>query len=272
MSEIFPNSSVDRLKEFNINHETVRAQLMAEFKERQATVVKKSNPARNSLVDNVIGLHGADIVDDEEILDRYEKVANSLLGKRGQPVIVIKRWVDKEGCGGFGGQTEEVLKRTLCVGKLSGEKLKFDFSEDYSIRHRAYLPTAKFVKRGHGNSYTENEPEFVAGSITVSGLDPVYSPDLVFIGSDLDKQLNINIGDLAYAGRHSIDDTIYGPPIKLEIIAGTEDIQKWINERGSNHTYDFRLEYVKIKGLADMLGIKGIEPTKDELRNLYLSM
>lgn len=206
----------------------------------------------------VLGLYGERLIDEPHIVDNYEVVEDSLHGKLGQPVMVIKQML--------GGNKSPVNVQTFVyLGILTGEEMQVDL-----VKQTVHMPTNKFclVKKPFVLP-TQNIAMFDK-PIQLTTLNPEPTVPKEDLGADLHKPLDVDYSD----GQRQISATWQYPA--LEVVSGLDEIHDWLGrgvegfERRQKDTdpllYD--RQYLALRDMADHLCIEGFMATNPHLKDI----
>lgn len=205
-----------------------------------------------------LALYGPDLIDSPHILDNCEMAEDSLRGKKGQPVMVIKQRLGKT-------NSPLDLQSFLYLGVISDEQLLID----YELK-KIQLPTFKFgVVENRGladyKNFTVHEKPILLA--TLHSNHPSYTN----LGKDLNMPLDTRLKSTVY---RSLPTEVEYPA--LEIVCGTKEINEWFGY--DDESLEARLKtldllnydrlYTALKIMAEELGIEGIKPLNLHLQNI----
>ena len=233
-------AEADARQRLAVERESAKAQIR-DARERIAAGEETSG---SKLHDGLVVVYGEYLVDYPTILENYERVAEGLKGKRGEPVVIVHSWTELEGCTGFGGEAEEVNYTEVTVGVLGGTELIFDYEE-----RNCKLPTSKYAQIS--SKPYPSEPHVAEGGLEIGG-SPFMSHKFD-IGPELDRKVD---------GFTSHFDEEQVP--KLIFAAGHDAINEWL----SNDSFIAEYSLIKTRKLCEKLGIEPIEPVTDSQRSL----
>jgi len=210
----------------------------------QAAIVAGTETTGSPLHDGLIVLYGGELVQNPKIVENYERVAAELIGKIGQPVAVIHRWVDKTGCSGMGGRMTDVVRSTIDLGILDGENLLFDYAE-----HICALPTPRYAHKNFDYSYTE--PQLKWWGLVVARIKATLRD--FDLGADLDKE--VHSGKDHFTPMLDEDRRLTA----LTIAVGYDGIAKYLAKSRKNQLTSG--EHYELNDLCKLLQINTIVPT-----------
>lgn len=213
------------------------------------------------LRDGVIVLYGGWLATGPEILKNYEETAENLKGKAGEPVVIVHRWTQREGCSGFGRRDNSyrVLRTDTSVGVLEGDELVFDYDEKTCA-----LPTSRYACQG---SKHRDEVRVHEGNLTIGRADLPFSLDW-YNWFDLGAlHQTIDPGELEEA---RLPFYRGGSMDALTVAIGNAGITEWLagGEEAFGHT---TAEFGTARRLCDELGIPRLDPVTDEQKR-YLGI
>lgn len=112
------------------------------------------------LHDGIIVLYGPDLIRYPQIATNYEETAEKLMGKAGEPVVLVNRWRKRTGRIGRRVEPQYMITDSVSVGVLDEEELKFDYDEN-----ACYLPTSQYARLSRRH---ESEIQISEGALIVS--------------------------------------------------------------------------------------------------------
>ncbi len=217
---------------------------------QKAIATGEDSGTGNLLHDGLIVLYGKDLVHpDQQIEKNYQKVIEALKGKTGQPVVLIHRWIEHEGCSGFGGTRTPAVKRVVTVGVISGEELIFDYNAGTCV-----LPTSSQASDSNRQLELPGNPD--NGLIVASSSGGLsHMSDL---GYDLGRKLGGDFSDPDHLFIHGME--------AMTLAIGQDEIGKWLtNAEGAFRAIN---EFTEVVKLCKKLGVDPIDPSDERLKAL----
>lgn len=214
------------------------------LEDAQRNIALGTETTRSKLHDGLIVLYGKDLVRSPQIVENYERVADQLKGKRGQPVVLIHRWTELHGCTGFGGKGETSLESAISVGILKGTNLVFDYDQ-----RTCALPTSRHAETGSSPRKTD----VIKDRLVVSTW-PKFLHRGFDLGLDLDREIRQDELDPSWLDLG--DDSHMST---LTVAIGNEGIANWL----STENYRTNKEFLRVRSLCHALGIKEVDPATD---------
>ena len=223
-------------------------EVQTEIEQAQRDIAEGKDSTGSALHDGLVVLYGKDLLrPDSEITANYEKVAEELKGKVGEPVVMIHRWVEHEGCSGFGDSRRPIVKKIITLGIISAEELEFDYEKGVCV-----LPVSSQASRGAKQLQIPNDPE--GGLIVANHLRGfLRTPDL---GTELGRKLNEDNPSLAEVSMPASPNMEANA---LVLAIGHDGIKKWLENDGFDTSNDFS----DARRLCEELGIDPIEPVTE---------
>lgn len=217
-----------------------RAEAAAHLSEAQVEIIDGRETTGSPLHDGLVALYGSTLLENPETIEKYERVANELVGKKGEPVVLIQRFLMPGGCGGMGGKGYTTLETAISVGVIASEDLVFDYGHRscaLSVSKLAELDINKGLTHGdHGSS------------LEVTNLGKLSQ--WMDLALELDEPLPVS------------DEDIRGVPgdANLNILTlaiGYTGIETWLS---SDDGYVAAGELVQVRELCRVLGISPFVP------------
>jgi len=217
-------------------------QLTEQLKQAQSSIVNGSETTGSLLHDGLIVLYGENLVSMPQIVGNYERVAEEIESRKGQPFITINHYFEYHGCTGFGGKQQEVTVTSIDMGILRGAQLDFDYD-----KQTCAIPTARHAHIDDKNF--RSVPSIVKGKLMVSmGLRGWLSTHFD-LGTDLDREI-------------TIDETnrFIGPEKMraLTVIIGKDGIADWLTKADNDRRTAEELR--EVRKLCFTLNINPIKP------------
>lgn len=239
----------DRLKE-------ARLERLSAIKEIQASLLAGGEGTGNRLHDELVLMYGTMLLDGESIIARYEKVNESLKGKNKQPVIVIKRWLEDMEHAGIPGSDwspRRGIQKSVTIGIINANEIVFDRESKLAL-----LPTSQYVKVS--DRYWRQAPEIKEGNLAVDTQKATFLQDEHLLGYFLDKKMD-------FRGERLEMPLNSGEDIYMEIFAGHNEIQGWLNQ----DTLFTRAGYSReISKGYQLLNIRPAEQQEEEREKMLL--
>lgn len=223
-----------------------------ELLEAREALLRGEEGTGSTLHDNLILMYG-DWLIDGEIVRQYETVDTALKGKIGEPVMLVKRWIEDTSHGGPGHRPRQAISHALVVGLVCGEEIIFD-----DERTAAFLPTERYIITSY--RYHHGVMETKEGNLLI---DKKHS----FM--ELDFQLGLNLGrqlDLEHANLQIQPEP--EEQYALELAVGYDAIQEWLGATGDYSSSKNGLMN-DIRKMCEKLGIEEVEPVT-KAQKVYL--
>jgi len=126
----------------------------AELLGAQALILSGSETIEHTLHHGLVALYGPQLISRPELVGKYERISNELKGKKDEPLLVIRRRHQLDGCTGFSGEGYVTLRTSVFLGIIGDEKLQFDYDQKTC---GISVPKGTFSYKGLGNSFVFND-------------------------------------------------------------------------------------------------------------------
>jgi len=220
--------------ELVLNSEKLAHQRILDLRDR---VLDGERTNLTALEAGVVALWGDYLVSNPEIAENYQKIADQLPGKKGEPLIVVQRRLERVEYDST--YTEHAIATTVAMGRLSSSKINF-----YKDKKTASLPTSAYALESDSSIRL---PQLYRGKFKIDSRIPdLTGLDSFSLAADYDRPLNFENKKM----RFSMADHAR-PLLAMEVMIGYDGITDWME--GQEDQYSRSLVNRSIGHMAPLL-------------------